>query len=90
MDVKYIRDIICFVGLDSQNHCSYDIDNPNRVDELGNPILIAKEINDAFPGKPATVLCAETEAIVRFENSTLSEQEIEQLNLIVSNHKGNL
>lgn len=90
MDFKYNRDIICFTGLDSQSHCSYDIDNPNRVDQDQNKILIANEINSAFPGKPSTILCAESELIVRFENNTLNEQEKAQLDLIVSNHKGNL
>jgi len=66
----------------------YNIDNPARVDELGNPIHLAREVEDALPGKTFTLDCAGDVATFSFE-AELTGAEYATLAATVARHKTN-
>lgn len=66
----------------------YDIDNPNRVDEGGNQIYLAKEVESQFPTRKFTLHCDNSEAKFIFITA-LSEAQKTTLDTIVSNHQNN-
>lgn len=66
----------------------WDIRNPARVDQEGNQIYLAKEIETALPGKSFRVVCEGTNCTVKFD-ATLTDAEETTLTNTVNAHKNN-
>lgn len=67
---------------------SFDINNPDRTDGNGDQILLAKEIESAFPAKIFKVICTGNNCDICFEDQ-LSESEKSSLDSIVNTHQLN-
>ena len=68
---------------------AYDIDNPLRIDESGEQICLAKEVESSLPGKKFKLRCNHTEAKFIFEVE-LTPEEKTILDGKVINHKNNI
>ena len=66
----------------------WDINNPVRVDEEGNQIYLAKEIESAIPEKRFKIFCEESVCDSEFQEE-LSGTEKTQLDVVVADHKSN-
>jgi len=67
---------------------AYDIDNPNRKDELGNQIHLAVEVNNAGLDTFQTVTCEEDLCYIEFSSELTPDSKV-ILDTIVANHKAN-
>ena len=67
----------------------WNIDNPKRVNELGDQIYLAIEVSNIFEGKKFVLECKEGDVYFDFENE-LDENSKTQLDIAVYNHKHNL
>ena len=66
----------------------YDINNFNRVEAEGNPIYLAKEVEQEIY-KKFKIICNLSECKIIFEEE-LTNQEKEALDIIVENHQNNI
>jgi hypothetical protein len=82
----YTRDFV-------ESYNNWDINNPQRVDELGNQIYLANEVEEALPGKAFIFYGGYNgnPALARFLFETeLTTEEKSILDDTVYNHKNNL
>lgn len=66
----------------------YNINNNARVDEYGNPIPLAKEIEAVFINDRFRVICHDLTCTIEFERELSSSEKLE-LDAIVQAHKDN-
>lgn len=64
----------------------FDIDNPLKVDENGNQIFLAMDVDAKFPGKVSSVKSAGYDCCVNFEEELTPEEKAE-LDQVVADHK---
>lgn len=68
----------------------FDSNNVNRVNESGNQIFIAKEIESVIPGKRFLVRCDLCCIKILFdEEDDLTDAEKVTLDMVVSTHRAN-
>lgn len=66
----------------------WDINNKFRVDDQGNQILLANEVENLLPGKLFKLSCKESEVKFEFQTELNNDERI-ILNNAVQAHKSN-
>jgi hypothetical protein len=72
----------------------WNVNYPSRINQYNKMISLAEEIENAFPNKSFLFFAGyddnENEIMIDFKDYTLTEEEKELLDIVVSDHKNNV